>query len=240
MPRSLWRTTFLTAILFSFLLTPTLFPQEKSDIRRQIADAYGFSTWPEVELIRYTWNMEEGKEKVAHTWTWEPKTDRVTFEGKDKAGKPVKVTYTRGQMTLEIVKDTDPDFINDQYWLVFPFHLVWDKDATVEDKGMATAPMAKGKARKVTVTYPKKGGGYTPGDSYDLYVGANNRVVVWVYHESGTAKDSLISTWTDYKMAGPILVAHDHRGTEEGKPLRIYFTDVAVKLTGSDALVPAK
>jgi len=42
------------------------------------------------------------------------------------------------------------------------------------------------------------------------------------------------------KKAGPLLVALDHRGTGDGKPLRIFFTDVAVKLAGSDTWVPAQ
>jgi hypothetical protein len=204
-------------------------PQDKPDVRLEIANTYGFASWGNVEQIRYTFNVDAGKVKVARTWTWEPKMDHVTFEGKDKEGKSVKVSYMRGQMAPEVVKNTDPDFINDQYWLLFPFHLVWDKNATVKAEG-----------RHVTVTYPKSGGGYTPGDSYELFLGADNRITKWVYHEGGTPKPSLTTTWGDYKMAGPIPIAHDHRGVEEGKPIRIFFTDVAVKLSGSDAWVAAK
>jgi hypothetical protein len=43
--------------------------------------------------------------------------------------------------------------------------------------------------------------------------------------------------WLDYRNAGPIVVSLDHRGTGDGKPLRIFFTDVAVKLAGSDTWV---
>src|SRR6202049_2156328 len=140
--------------------------QENPDIRHQIADAYGLASWSQVEQIRYTFNVDAGPKKVARTWTWEIKPDRVTYEGPDSSGKPVKTTYTRANMPPDVVKDVDPNFINDQYWLLFPFHLVWDKDATVEDKGMTAAPMGKGKVRKVTVTYPKTRGGYTPGGFY--------------------------------------------------------------------------
>ena len=48
------------------------------------------------------------------------------------------------------------------------------------------------------------------------------------------------TTWAGNKMAGPLLVSTDHRGTADGKPARIFFSDVAVKLTGSDAWVDAK
>lgn len=219
-----------------FLLIPFLLvaarqsvPQEKADVALEIGNKYGLASWDKVEQIRWTFNFESGPIKAARTWTWEPKTDRVTFEGKDKSGNPVKSSYLRSQMPPDVVKDVDPNFINDQYWLLFPFHLVWDKAATMKMDG-----------HHVTVTYPKTGGGYTPGDSYELFLGPDMRVTKWIFHRGGAPTPTLVMTWGDYKMAGPILVAQDHRGTLEGKPARIFLTDVAVKVSGSDAWVEAK
>jgi hypothetical protein len=238
--RSIVRSTIASCLFAGSFFVAASLAQEKPDIRHQIADAYGLASWSQVEQIRYTFNVDAGPKKVARTWTWEIKPDRVTYEGPDSSGKPVKTTYTRANMPPDVVKDVDPNFINDQYWLLFPFHLVWDKDATVEDKGMTTAPMGKGRVRKVTVTYPKTGGGYTPGDSYDLFVGADNRVVVWNFHRGGAEKPTLTVTWADYKMAGPVHIAEDHRGTLGDKPFRLFFTDVAVKLAGASDFVAAK
>jgi len=42
------------------------------------------------------------------------------------------------------------------------------------------------------------------------------------------------ATYADYKKAGPLLIATDHHGTIDGNPFRLFFTDVSVKLTGSD------
>jgi hypothetical protein len=64
----------------------------------------------------------------------------------------VKVTYLRSQLSSQPanVKDRiDPPFINDQYWLVFPFHVVWDASAAVEDAGMHKLPLGKGSAELV-------------------------------------------------------------------------------------------
>ena len=56
----------------------------------------------EIEAIRYTWNGEiTGLLKASRKWEWEPKTGNVTFEGKDKDGKPVKVTYTRSEINAQ-------------------------------------------------------------------------------------------------------------------------------------------
>ena len=65
--------------------------------------------------------------------------------------------------------------MNDNYWLIFPFHVYWDTSATVTDEGMQKLPLGKGSADKVVVKYPS-GGGYTPGDTWTLYVGTDGRV----------------------------------------------------------------
>ena len=68
-----------------------------------------------------------------------------------------------------------------------------------------------------------------------------SRVEEFVYHRGGPKKPSVvIATWTGYKKAGPLLIATDHRGMADGKPLRICFTDVSVKLTGSENWINAQ
>src|SRR5713101_2352204 len=140
MLRSIVRFSVAFSLCIELFLASASLAQEKPDIRHQIADAYGLASWPKVEQIRYTFNVDAGLKKVARSWTWDVKNDKVTYEGPDSAGKPTKVTYSRANMPPDAVKDVDPSFINDQYWLLFPFHLVWDKDVTVEDKGMTADP----------------------------------------------------------------------------------------------------
>jgi len=50
----------------------------------------------------------------------------------------------------------------------------------------------------------------------------------------------VLATWAGYKKAGPILFSTEHRGFADGKPLHIFISDVAVKLTGSDKWMPAQ
>jgi hypothetical protein len=239
------RATMICLLAFGMLILSTTAWAQKAPIADQIAKTYGLDSWGQIEAVRYTFNLDiPGLFKVSRTWTWEPKADRVTYEGKDKAGNPVKVTYVRSQINSQpdnVKKEIDPGFVNDQYWLVFPFHAVWDTGATVEDTGMQKLPIGKGSARLVRVKYPPAGGGYTPGDTWELYVGPDNRVKEFVFHHGGNAKPSLVkATWAGYKKAGPLLVSTDHKGTADGKPLTLTFTDVAVKLTGSDMWIKAQ
>ena len=50
-------------------------------------------------------------------------------------------------------------------------------------------PLGKGSAKLVSVKYPAELGGYTPGDTWDLYVGSDNRVEEMVYHR-GRAQET--------------------------------------------------
>jgi len=232
-------------LAFGMLIFSATAWAQKAPIAEQTAKAYGIDSWGQIEAIRYTFNIDVPalKLKASRTWTWEPKANRVTFEGKDKAGNPVKVTYVRSQLDSQpdnVKKEIDPGFINDQYWLVFPFHAVWDTGASVEDKGMQKLPTGKGTARQMVVKYPSDVG-YTPGDTWELYVGADNRVQQMVFHHGGAAKPNLVvATWAGYKKAGPLLISTEHHGTADGKPLTLTFSDVAVKLTGSDTWIKAQ
>jgi hypothetical protein len=240
------RVTMIRLLAFGVLvLTSTSWAQTRPPILEQIAKTYGLDSFGQVEAIRYTWNGEiPGLFKVAHAWEWEPKTNKVSYEGKDKDGKPVKVTYMRSELSSQpdaVKNEVDPAFSNDNYWLLFPFHAYWDTSATMTDQGMHKLPIGNGSAELVAVKYPAEVGGYTPGDTWELYVGKDKRVEQFAYHRGGPRKPSLvIATWAGYKKAGPLLISTEHRGTADGKPLHIFLSNVSVKLTGSDKWMDAQ
>jgi hypothetical protein len=237
------RATMIRFLTFGVLvLSATSWAQQRAPILDQIAKTYGLDSFGQIEAIRYTWNGEiTGLFKASRQWEWEPKTGKVSFEGKDKDGKPVKVTYLRSKLDDDTKKQTDAGFTNDNYWLLFPLHAYWDTSATVIDEGMKKLPAGTGSATLVSVKYGAELGGYTPGDTWNLYVGKDNRVEYLVFQHGGDKKPNLVkATWTGYKKAGPLLISTEHRGTADGKALHIFMSDVAVKLTGSDAWVAAK
>jgi hypothetical protein len=242
--RNASRVTIVRLVVLGLLvLVATCRAQGRSPIAEQIAKTYGLDSFGQIEALRYTFNADRGGGKVSRTWVWQPKAGRISYEGKDKAGKPVKLTYLRSQLSSQeaVVKDEiDPAFFNDQYWLLFPLHLSWDSSAEVKDTGEQKLPLGKGSATHVVVKYPSEGG-YTPGDTWELFVGADNRIQEFVFHRGGSKKPSVIvASWTDYKKAGPLLVSLDHRGTGDGKPLRVFFSDVSVKLVGSNTWMNAQ
>jgi len=241
------RRSVITGFLFCgvLLLAATSWAQQRDPIIEKIAKAYGLDSYDKIEAIRYTWNIDiPGLFKASHKWEWEPKTGKIIFESTDKNGKPVKVAYDSSQLSSQpepVQKEVEPAFVNDNYWLLFPFHAYWDKSATITNEGMKKLPVGAGSATLVTVKYPQEAGGYTPGDTWDLYVGKDDRVELLVFHHGGNTKPSLVNaSWTGYKKAGGLVVSTEHRGSADGKPLHLWITNVSVKLAGSDKWVAAQ
>src|ERR1700741_4760777 len=84
-----------------FLVT-TSWAQTRPPILELIAKTYGLDSFGQIEAIRYTWSVDiPGLFTAAHKWEWEPKTGKVSYEGKNKDGKPVKVTYNRSQLSSQ-------------------------------------------------------------------------------------------------------------------------------------------
>jgi hypothetical protein len=212
----------------------------------QMAKTYGLDSWKQIEKLRYTFNIDAGELKLARSWEWNPSTDQISYQGKDKGGKPVTATYERSQLDSQpdaVRNEIDPAFVNDQYWLLLPFHVSWDSTgAKVTDEGTHELPLGKGSAQRIVVKYAD--GGYAPGDTWELYVGADHRIAEIAYHGGGPGTQKrpklLIVTWADHKKAGPLLISLDHRGTADGKQIRVFLSDVSVKLTGSDTWLNAQ
>jgi hypothetical protein len=233
----------LTCLLaFSMLVTlPAPSRAQQSSPTIDIAKAYGLDSFDKIEAIRYTFNAELPNVKISRGWEWSPKTDTVAYTGKDKEGKEVKASYKRSELSTatDAVKALDPEFMNDQYWLILAIRIVWD-GVPGTDEGSQKLPLGDGSAQKIAVKYPEAG--YQPGDTWDLYVGADKRIQAITYHRGApTPPPKLVNaTYEDYKKAGPLVVSMDHHGTFDGKPLRLFFTDVSVKLSGSDNWINAQ
>ena len=223
------------------ILPPTSLAEELPPAAKQMAKTFGHDSFGQVEAIRFTFAIPGLV--PPRTWEWHPKTDTVTYEGKDKDGNPTKVTYKRSELDSqsEAVKtQIDPGFVNDSYWLLLPLHVAWD-GATVTDEGMHETPLGKTSAQKIVVKYAASG--YSPGDTWDLYVGPDHRVAEITYHRAVPVPHlpNLVNAkWEGYKKAGPLLFSTEHHGTADGNPFELTFTDVAVKTKGSADWIKAQ
>ena len=91
------------------------------------------------------------------------------------------------------------------------------------------------------VKYPSEGG-YTPGDTWELYIGSDKRVQQIAYRRSGAEKPPklILLTLEGYRRAGPLLISTNLHGLADGNPAQVSYSDVAVKLAGSDTWMNAQ
>ena len=83
------RLTPIRFLVFGVLvLAATSWAQTRPPIAEQIAKTYGLDSFGQIEAIRYTFNAQFSGVNVSRSWVWQPKTGQVSYEGKDKDGKP--------------------------------------------------------------------------------------------------------------------------------------------------------
>lgn len=187
---------------------------ELSDTEK-IANAHGFQKWKHVSEIAFTFN---GK----RSWKWQPKTNDVTF-----IQDTIKVSYNRAKIDSTVTK-IDPAFINDKFWLLIPFQLVWDESASISKTVKAEAPISKTEMNKITLLYANEGG-YTPGDAYDIYFGNDYMIKEWAFRKGNKPEAGLINTFENYQDFSDIKLASDHKKATGDWNLQLSNIEVVLK-----------
>ncbi|WP_299215781.1 hypothetical protein [uncultured Dokdonia sp.] len=193
--------------------------KERSEAE-QIAYKNGLEHWDDVSQIDFTFNVDRGGQNVAkRSWSWKPKTNEVTMTSGDKV-----VSYNRASLD-SISRQADQGFVNDKFWLLAPYQLVWDEGTNITVQDTATAPLSQKRTKKLTIVYGNEGG-YTPGDAYDFYYDEDYIVDEWVYRKGNASAPSMITTFSDYQDFGGLNIATSH-SDKEGN-FKLYFTDIKV------------
>ncbi len=191
-------------------------------VAEKIANAHGYDHWKNVSEIEFTFNVDRDNSHTERSWIWKPKSNDVSFLTK----KDSIVSYNRSQIDSTQIH-IDKSFINDKFWLLVPFQLVWDKDTTFSEPIISEAPVSKTKMNKVTLTYPSDGGGYTPGDAYDLYYGDDFLIKEWVFRRGNNENPSIVNTFENYKIYNGLKLATEHK---MANGMNIHFTNIKVTL----------
>lgn len=188
-------------------------------ITTRIAYAHGYQNFEDVEQLNFTFNVEVNDTlRSQRSWKWFPKEERVELTEKGETS-----SYINDGELNEEEKSIDQKFINDTYWLLFPFQLVWS-EYEFDHSRNAIAPISQERMEQVTISYTNEGG-YTPGDTYHLYL-RDDQIQEWTYESSGGR--SLSTTWEDYETYNGITVAKTHK-SQDGN-FKLFFTDIEVKI----------
>ena len=209
-------------ILVSLLTYSSFAQMDGTALAQKVADAYGISKFKKAKAISFTFNVKRDTfPATSRSWDWDIERNTVTMTTPKQT-----VTYRRDTIQSAAMKSVDGKFINDQYWLIFPFHTVMDKGCTLTQKDNVTSPIGKLNSTMLTVQYNNVDG-YTPGDAYDLYLDKSYMVTEWVYRSKGVAKPSLNTLWENTVKNKGIKTATNFP-SEDGK-FKIYFTNISVK-----------
>jgi hypothetical protein len=180
-------------------------------LAQEVAQQAGIDNWNEVQSLEFSFNVSKnGMTQPPRVWKWNPKTDDVVLESKGEI-----ISYNRNKALDSLAASADRAFINDVYWLLPAYKLVWDKGTQI--------------------TYPSENliqleytgdGGYTPGDRYDLQLNEDQDIISWSYYPQGSEQPALNTSFENYKDYNGLRIAQDHKATDSD--LNIFFTNIKV------------
>ena len=75
-------TTIRFLVFGVLVLAPNSWAQKRPPILEQLAKTYGLDSFGQIDAIRYTWNAQFPGVNLSRSWVWEPKTGKVSYEGK--------------------------------------------------------------------------------------------------------------------------------------------------------------
>ena len=185
-----------------------------------IAIKNGLDKWDHVNQLDFTFNVDRGENHYERSWSWQPKNNNVTMMTPTDT-----ITYNRTQMDSTHL-GADQAFINDKYWLLAPYHLVWDEGITISEAENKIAPISNDTLNVLTITYGDKGG-YTPGDAYDFYFDKSFTIKEWVFRKGNDSLPSLMTTWEDYEDFKGLKIAKTHKDSTGN--FKLHFTNITVK-----------
>lgn len=214
--------TFIALLFISCKQKPeTRIAQPDLSIADKIANAHGFENWKNVTEIQFTFNVDRDSSHFERTWNWKPKTnDVVMMTTKDT------VTYNRKSIDSLSMR-ADQGFINDKFWLLVPFQLVWDEGTTISNPIKTEAPISKTEINKITLTYSNNGG-YTPGDAYDLFYTDDFLIKEWIFRKGNQKEPSMITSFENHQDFKGIKIALEHK--KQGENWNLNFTNIKVTL----------
>lgn len=189
-------------------------------VAQTIAYENGVAHWKNVSEISFTFNLDRLGNHSERSWTWKPKTNDITLRNATDT-----ISFNRKSIDSE-TEQYDAAFINDKFWLLAPYNLVWDEGVTFSESTKQAAPISGDMLNKITSTYGNEGG-YTPGDAYDFFYDDSFTVKEWIFRKGNSEKPSMTTTWEDYENFNGLNIAKMHQDSTGS--FTLYFTNISVK-----------
>ncbi len=205
---------YISILIIAFLLTSCksetkkeIIETKRLTIAEKIANAHGFENWKNVKTIAFTFGGKFENPNSGRSWIWNPKTNDVTLTLNNETS-----SYNRNAMD-SIALSSDRAFINDKFWALFPFQLIWDEGLSISEPIKEKAPISGKEQNKITLVYSDEGG-YTPGDAYDVFYDDNYIIQEWAFRKGNAQEASLTNTFENYGDFGGLKIAQEHKKAE--------------------------
>lgn len=181
--------------------------EKELTVAEKIANAHGFQNWDKVKTFEFTFGGKIDEPNSGRSWSWNPKTNDIKLvQGEDTT------EYNRNNMDSVALK-ADRGFINDKFWALIPFQLVWDEGTTISEPEKAKSPVKQQDLNKITLTYSNEGG-YTPGDAYDIFYDNDYIIREWNFRRGNASEPSLSNTFENYQNINGLKLAQEHKNAE--------------------------
>lgn len=228
--------TLALAVALVATLLPTL-PATAADakaetIAKQVEKAAGLDAWNKTRAVRFTF-------AGFRTHYWDKVTGDHRLDGRNRDGDTFVILHnlntregvafkngeeTSGEEKAQLLELAYGAWINDTYWLIFPFKL---RDPGVNLTYDGSEEIEGQTYDKLKLTFESVG--LTPGDTYWAYIHRDNhRMERWDYvlesYEEGQGPTGW--TWSDWQEYGGVLLASGRKmvGGDRELPL----DDIAV------------
>ncbi|WP_347924588.1 hypothetical protein [Pontimicrobium sp. SW4] len=187
---------------------------KKLTVAEKIANAHGYENWDSVKTFAFTFGGTLEDPNSGRSWVWNPKTNDIKLTRNDEV-----LEYNRSNMDSVALK-ADRGFINDKFWALIPFQLIWDEGTTISEPEKATSPVKQEELNKLIITYSSEGG-YTPGDAYDIYFDDDYIIREWSFRRGNAPEPTISNTFENYSDYNGIKVAQDHKRSASDRNLLI-------------------
>lgn len=219
---------------------PELADAEADRVWRGVLDSIApDGGWERTRYLQFTWAVNRGSgEPLRRHHRWDRWENRYRVEAPVEDGRLVALfdpnaptegervwldgeRVPEGERSDELVEQAHGMFVNDSYWLLFPFK--WG-DPGVEAAYLGEMEEWGETWEVVELTFADVG--LTPQNRYRAFVDPESGMMeLWQYYQNADDEEpGFTLRWTDWQRYGPILLS-SRRETPEGDS-RIFFEDL--------------
>ncbi|MFK5981835.1 MAG: hypothetical protein QM499_02890 [Flavobacteriaceae bacterium] len=211
----------LSSIYLFVMLFFMLFSENENHIIDNVSSSYGLKNFETINTIEFTFNVKKVGIEISRHWIWKPKSNEVIFV---TDGENIVFKHHNAKGDLQV--SLDKKFVNDCYWLLFPYYLSWDKESyTYEVFKDKLSPINKIKSTKLVIEYISDDG-FSPNDIYELFLNENHQIIEWIYRKGGAIIPTKITTWEQTKSFNKMKFSTIHNGQDEN--FKVWFDDIKI------------